>query len=138
MPRRTCRRSPRVPAREGTGQDAGDLPRVLGGLQVDAAGSLANWAVPGRPVLGVGGAMDLASGARRLIVTMTHTDRDGGPKLVERLTLPATVFNRVEMLITELGVFRFPEGRLTLTELMRGATLEEVRARTDAQFREAL
>lgn len=111
---------------------------VLGGLQVDARGSLANWAVPGKPVLGVGGAMDLAGGARRLIVTMTHRARDGASKVVERLELPATVHRKVDTLITELAVFRFPEGRLTLTELLGASDVEEVRAATAADFRVAL
>src|SRR5699024_452742 len=76
---------------------------VMGGLQVDAAGNLANWAVPGRPLLGVGGAMDLASGARHLIITMTHTDRDGNPKIVEECTLPLTVRGVGDVIITELA-----------------------------------
>ena len=111
---------------------------VMGGLQVDAAANLANWAVPGKPLLGVGGAMDLASGARRLIVTMTHTDPDGTPKIVEACTLPLTAKGAVDMVITDKAVFQFPEGRLTLVELMPGATLEEVRATTGASFSEAL
>lgn len=111
---------------------------VMGGLQVDASASLANWAVPGRPLLGVGGAMDLASGARRLIITMTHTDRDGNPKIVAECTLPLTARGVVDTIITELAVFRFPDGQLTLTELLPGADLKEVRAKTGAPFREAL
>lgn len=111
---------------------------VMGGLQVDAEGNLANWAVPGRPLLGVGGAMDLASGARRLIVTMTHTTRDGAPKLVPRCTLPVTALGKVDMVITDKAVFRFAGGALQLIELMAGATLEEVRASTAAPFTEAL
>ncbi|GGL98250.1 3-oxoacid CoA-transferase [Deinococcus aerophilus] len=111
---------------------------VMGGLQVDEAGNLANWAVPGKPLLGVGGAMDLASGARRLIVTMQHTDPDGTPKLVPECTLPLTARGRVGMVITDRAVFEFLDGRLTLTELMPGATLEEVRATTGAAFVERL
>lgn len=111
---------------------------VLGALQVDAQGSLANWAVPGKPVLGVGGAMDLAGGARRLIVTMSHATHRGESKLVPELSLPATVRHRVDTLITELGVFRFPEGRLTLTELLGANSVEEVRQRTTAQFETSL
>ncbi|WP_345468522.1 3-oxoacid CoA-transferase subunit B, partial [Deinococcus carri] len=103
---------------------------VMGGLQVDEAGNLANWAVPGRPLLGVGGAMDLASGARRLIVTMTHTDPDGTPKLVPTCTLPLTARGNVSMVITDKAVFEFLDGQLTLTELLPGTTLEEVRATT--------
>lgn len=111
---------------------------VLGALQVDAAGNLANWAVPGRPVLGVGGAMDLASGAARLIVTMTHVAPDGSPKVVPECTLPLTARGAVDLLITDLAVFRFTPGGLTLTELMPGATLERVQAQTSAPFRVAL
>jgi 3-oxoacid CoA-transferase len=111
---------------------------IMGGLQVDEAANLANWAVPGKPLLGVGGAMDLASGARRLIITMTHTSRGGDAKIVPSCTLPLTARGVVNMVITDLAVFEYPEGELTLTELMPGTTLEEVRARTTASFREAL
>ncbi len=111
---------------------------VMGGLQVDASGNLANWAVPGKPLLGVGGAMDLASGARRLIVTMTHTDPDGTPKIVESCTLPLTSRGAVDMVITDKAVFEFVDGKLTLTELMPGTTLDEVRIATGAAFAERL
>ncbi|MFB9993902.1 3-oxoacid CoA-transferase [Deinococcus oregonensis] len=111
---------------------------VMGGLQVDEAGNLANWAVPGKPLLGVGGAMDLAGGAGRLIILMTHTDPDGTPKIVPRCTLPLTTSGAVDMIITDQAVFEFLDGQLTLTELMPGATLEHVRATTGAGFREAL
>jgi 3-oxoacid CoA-transferase len=107
---------------------------VMGGLEVDAQGNLANWAVPGKPLLGVGGAMDLASGARRLIVTMAHTDPKGSPKIVPECTLPVTARGVVDVLITELAVFDFSAGHLRLIELQPGATLEEVRARTAASF----
>ncbi|MCB9138678.1 MAG: 3-oxoacid CoA-transferase subunit B [Caldilineaceae bacterium] len=107
---------------------------IMGGLQVDEAGNLANWAVPGKPLLGVGGAMDLASGAKRLIITMTHTNRDGSAKIVPECTLPLTAREAVDVVITDLAVFRFIAGKLTLTELMPGATLEEVRAQTTAGF----
>ncbi|GBF05066.1 3-oxoacid CoA-transferase [Deinococcus aerius] len=111
---------------------------VMGGLQVDEHGNLANWAVPGKPLLGVGGAMDLASGAGRLIVTMTHTDPDGTPKIVPECTLPLTARGNVSMIITDKAVFEFLNGQLTLTELMPGATLEDVRASTTARFQERL
>ncbi|MBK8431492.1 MAG: 3-oxoacid CoA-transferase subunit B [Chloroflexi bacterium] len=107
---------------------------VMGGLQVDEAGNLANWAAPGKPLLGVGGAMDLASGARQLIITMTHTDSHGRPKIVPQVTFPLTAIGAVDVIITELAVFRFVGGRLTLTELMPGVTLDEVRAKTTAEF----
>ncbi|MCI0712347.1 MAG: 3-oxoacid CoA-transferase [Chloroflexi bacterium] len=111
---------------------------IMGGLEVDEAANLANWAVPGKPLLGVGGAMDLASGARRLIVTMTHTDRNGNSKIVPVCSLPLTAVGVVDMVITELAVFTYPDDKLTLIELMPGATLDEVRAKTTATFIENL
>jgi len=111
---------------------------IMGGLEVDAQGNLANWAVPGKPLLGVGGAMDLASGAKKLIITLRHTDRDGASKVVEKCTLPITDYNCVDMLITELAVFKFIEGKLTLVEILPGSTLEEVRQKTEAKFVEQL
>jgi 3-oxoacid CoA-transferase len=110
----------------------------MGGLEVDEQANLANWAVPGKPLLGVGGAMDLASGARRLIITMAHTNPDGSPKIVPNCTLPLTATGVVDMIITELAVFKFIEGQLSLVELMPGATLDEVRAKTSAAFKEKL
>lgn len=111
---------------------------IMGGLQVDEAANLANWAVPGKPLLGVGGAMDLASGAERLIVLMEHVTREGEAKLVPHCTLPLTATAAVDVLITDLAVFRFIDGQLTLTELMPNATLDEVRAKTTARFIEQL
>jgi 3-oxoacid CoA-transferase len=111
---------------------------IMGGLQVDEAANLANWAVPGQPLLGMGGAMDLASGARRLIITMTHADSKGRPKIVPQCTLPLTAEQVVDMVITDLAVFEFADGQMTLTELRPGATLEQVRASTGAAFVEAL
>ena len=111
---------------------------IMGGLQVDEAANLANWAVPGKPLLGVGGAMDLAAGAKKLIIVMSHTNSDGSSKIVPMCTLPLTAMKAVDMVITELAVFRFNGGKLTLIELMPGATLEEVRAKTTATFEEAL
>jgi 3-oxoacid CoA-transferase len=108
---------------------------IMGGLQVDEAANLANWAVPGKPLLGVGGAMDLASGAKRLIITMTHTNADGSPKIVPACDLPLTARGAVDMVITELAVFSFASGELELLELMPGASLEQVRAQTSARFR---
>lgn len=110
---------------------------IMGGLQVDEEANLANWAVPGKPLLGVGGAMDLASGAKKLIITMTHTARNE-PKIVPRVTLPLTARKVVDMLITDLAVFEFIDGQLTLTGLMPGASLDQVRSLTSARFVEAL
>ncbi|MBV2166750.1 MAG: 3-oxoacid CoA-transferase [Kaistella sp.] len=111
---------------------------VMGGLQVDEHANLANWAVPGEPLLGVGGAMDLASGAKKLIITMMHTERDGTSKIVPVCDLPLTTKGAVDMVITDLAVFRYIDGKLTLTELLPGATLEEVREKTAAKFVEKL
>ncbi|MDE2949780.1 MAG: 3-oxoacid CoA-transferase [Chloroflexota bacterium] len=107
---------------------------VMGGLQVDESGNLANWAIPGKPLLGVGGAMDLASGARRLIITMIHCNRDGSPKIVPQCSLPLTAVAAVDTLITELAVFTFESGAMRLRELMPGVTLDEVRSKTSAAF----
>lgn len=111
---------------------------VMGGLEVDEQANLANWAVPGQPLLGVGGAMDLASGANKLIITMMHTERDGSPKVVPTCKLPLTAIKAVDMVITDKAVFEYIDGKLTLTELMPNATLEEVRATTTAKFVEKL
>jgi len=111
---------------------------IMGGLEVDAHANLANWAVPGKPLLGVGGAMDLASGAKKLIITLTHADPDGTSKIVPDCTLPLTARGAVDMIITDLAVFTFEHGQLTLVELMPGATLAEVRAKTAAPFVERL
>jgi 3-oxoacid CoA-transferase len=111
---------------------------IMGGLQVDEQANLANWAVPGKPLLGVGGAMDLASGAKRLIITMTHNNNDGSPKVVSACDLPLTARQAVDLLITELAVFSFDAGGLSLIELMPGASLEQVRAATSARFAERL
>jgi 3-oxoacid CoA-transferase len=107
---------------------------VLGALQVDQEGTLANWSVPGRPLLGVGGAMDLARGARRVIATMLHTTRQGQPKLVTACTLPITAPRCVDTLVTELALFRFRDGRTLLEEIAPGSTLDEVRSHTSAAF----
>lgn len=108
---------------------------IMGGLEVDEGANLANWAVPGKPLLGVGGAMDLAKGAKRLIITMTHVNPDGSSKIVPRCTLPLTATGVVDRIITDLAVFAYPAGKLTLLELMPGATLAEVRLKTSAGFR---
>ena len=107
---------------------------IMGGLEVDEKGNLANWAVPGKPLLGVGGAMDLASGAKKLIITMTHTNNDGSPKIVPSCSLPLTAMNAVDMIITDLAVFKFEREKLCLVELMPGATLEDVKRNTSASF----
>ena len=107
---------------------------VLGALEVSATGDIANWAVPGKDVLGVGGAMDLVVGARRVIVTMTATSSRGEPKVVAECTYPLTAVGAVDVIVTELSVFRLQDGALRLTELLDGATLDDVAAVTTAPF----
>ena len=107
---------------------------IMGGLQVDEQGNLANWAVPGKPLLGVGGAMDLASGAGRLIVTMTHCDRNGASKVVPQCTLPLTARKAVDLLITDLAVFSFDETGMHLVQLLPGVTQAELRQKTSANY----
>lgn len=107
---------------------------IMGGLQVDERGNLANWAVPGKPLLGVGGAMDLASGAEKLIVTMTHCSNDGHSKVVHECDLPLTAKSVVDILITDLAVFRFDESGMTLEKLMPGVSLEQLARSTTAKY----
>jgi 3-oxoacid CoA-transferase B subunit len=108
---------------------------ILGALQVDERGRVANWAVPGDPVLGVGGAMDLLCGVRTVIILMTHTTRDGAPKLVRECTLPLTGLRPASYAVTELATFRVDGEGLVLVELADGVTVETVRAQTTARFR---
>ncbi len=107
---------------------------VLGALQVGEQGDIANWAIPGKDVLGVGGAMDLVVGARRVIVTMTSTTPAGDAKLVRECTFPLTARGAVDVVVTEHAVFRIRDGSLVLTELLGEATVEEVSSVTEARF----
>ncbi len=106
---------------------------VLGGLQVDSAGRLANWMIPGKLVPGMGGAMDLASGAKRVVVAMQHASR-GTSKLVDQCELPLTSARPVDLIVTDLAVFDVAEGRLRLIELAAGVTMDALKAQTGAQF----
>lgn len=107
---------------------------VLGALEVDQEGNLANWIIPGKKVPGMGGGMDLVAGANQVIVTMEHCTKAGGPKILKHCTLPLTAAHEVDYIITELCVLHYNGDGLVLEELAPGVTVEEVLSKTEAEL----
>jgi 3-oxoacid CoA-transferase B subunit len=107
---------------------------VIGAFEVDEGGNISNWIIPNGKQLGVGGAMDLVSGAKQVIVGMQHGTKDGKAKLVKRCRLPVTGFGEVDLVVTELGVFAFEAGRLALKEIAPEVSLEGLASLTEATF----
>jgi len=110
---------------------------VLGGLQVDEKGNLANWAVPGKMLKGMGGAMDLVSGAKRVIIAMEHTSKEGNPKIMRQCTLPLTGVGVVDLIVTELAVIEVTPDGFVLREIAEDMTPEAVQKLTEARLRVA-
>jgi 3-oxoacid CoA-transferase subunit B/3-oxoadipate CoA-transferase beta subunit len=112
---------------------------ILGGMQVSEGGDLANWMVPGKMVKGMGGAMDLVAGVKKVVVVMDHVEKSGGPKLLKKCSLPLTGTGVVDLLITDLGVFEINRGKspVKLIEAAPGVTVDEIRSKTEAEFEAA-
>ncbi len=107
---------------------------ILGAMQVAENGDLANWMIPGKMVKGMGGAMDLVAGVKKVVIIMDHNARDGSAKFLKKCSLPLTGVGVVDMVISDVGVFTIDDNGVTLTELAPDITVDEVRARTEADF----
>lgn len=107
---------------------------ILGALQIDSTGRIANWAIPGKDIIGVGGAMDLLEGAKKIIITTTHIANNGKPKFVDECTFPITSERIADTLITDLAVFQWRDDHYELVELMGAATLKDVKEQTEAAY----
>ncbi|MDX9872310.1 MAG: 3-oxoacid CoA-transferase subunit B [Clostridia bacterium] len=107
---------------------------VLGALQVDAQGNLANWMIPGKMAPGMGGAMDLVVGAQQVIIAMEHNSKDGSPKILKQCSLPLTAAGQVDIIVTELGMMEVTGEGIVLKELVPGISVEEIQGRTEAEL----